>query len=295
MENQEKDQKVHLPVIDETDLLPTEKAHTSFSELTVHEECSWKHMLVYVKKLGNDKGNIHTAYGKMIHSNIESYLLNSVEPMQTEEQKVEEKQKFLEALKETELEYKDEEVEDYFQAAVRALSAFPEWFKRNYPDAEVVGVEIPLFEEVPELKNRFFKGYIDCVLKLPKKPRKGSKKPAEGHYYLVIDWKTTSWGWTREKKQDFAKLKQLAFYKHYLSQKYNVPYSDIKCSFVLVKRIVKPESEPFEIVPVSLGDGSITKALESLKKHLSILNKKLYLKNRNSCKYCQFKRTSDCT
>lgn len=295
MENQEKDQKVHLPVIDETDLLPTEKAHTSFSELIVHEECSWKHMLVYVKKLGNDKGNIHTAYGKMVHSNIENYLLNSVEPMQTEEQKVEEKQKFLEALKETELEYKDEEVEDYFQAAVRALTAFPEWFRRNYPDAEVAGVEIPLFEEVPELKNRFFKGYIDCVLKLPKKPRKGSKKPAEGHYYLVIDWKTTSWGWTREKKQDFAKLKQLAFYKHYLSQKYNVPYSDIKCSFVLVKRIVKPDAEPFEIVPVSLGDGSITKALESLKKHLSILNKKLYLKNRNSCKYCQFKRTSDCT
>lgn len=284
-----------LPVIDETNLLPTDKPHTSFSELTMHEECSWKHMLTYVKKLGTDKGNIHTVYGHLIHSNIENFLQSGVEPVATPEAVEEQRKKFQAELAETEIEYKPEEIEEFFQAGLVALRAFPEWFRAEFPDAEVVGIEVPLYEPVPPLENRFFKGYIDCVLKMPKKARKGSKKPAEGFNYMVIDWKTTSWGWTVDKKRDFNKQKQLAYYKHFISLKYNVPYSDIKCAFVLIKRIVKEDRGPFEIVPVSLGEGSIGKALDGLKRHLNVLNKSLFLKNRNSCKYCPYKGTVHCT
>lgn len=290
-----KTEEKSLPVIDETNLLPTEKPHTSFSELTMHEECSWKHMLTYIKKIGNDKGSIHTVYGHLIHSNIEQYLMTGVEPVATPEAVEEQRQKFVEDLAETGIEYKPEEVAQFFASGLVALRAFPEWFKSEFPDAEVVGVEIPLYEPVPPLENRFFKGYVDCVLKIPKKPRKNSKKPVEGHYFMVIDWKTTSWGWTVDKKRDFNKQKQLGYYKHYISQKYNVPYADVKCAFVLIKRLVKEDRGPFEIVPVSLGEGSITKAMDGLKKHLNILNKSLFLKNRSACKYCEYKSTVHCT
>ena len=32
---------------------------------------------------------------------------------------------------------------------------------------------------------------------------------------VIIDWKSTSWGWTADKKRDFQKQLQLVLYKHY--------------------------------------------------------------------------------
>ena len=52
----------------------------------------------------------------------------------------------------------------------------------------------------------------------------------------LIDWKTCSWGWRREKKSDKTLAYQLVFYKHFYAQKYEVDPKHIECHFVLLKR-----------------------------------------------------------
>lgn len=286
-----KPEKIQLPIFqkEEIGLLPTDKMHTSFSEMSNWSECSWRHMLAYVKKIEGDKGSIHTSFGKTVHDAIEHYLRDGKLHTDTEIVDI-----FKRELDGSEVEIKDKDFESFTASAIRLKNAFPAWFESEFPGAKVFAIEHLLFEKVPGIDGRYFKGFIDCVLKVPKVARKNSKKPAEGFNYVVIDWKTCSWGWNVEKKRDPMKIAQLAFYKHFFSAFFNVPLSDIKVAFVLAKRTPKADTIPFEVVPISVGTGTIDKALKLLRTHLLSVDKKLYMKNRSSCRWCSFKDTPHC-
>ena len=81
--------------------------------------------------------------------------------------------------------------------------------------------------EYKEKDNLMFKGFIDAIIKVP-------KKRGTGFTYWILDWKTAgSYGWRRDKKQDILMTAQLILYKHFWSRKHEVPLKDIRCGFIL--------------------------------------------------------------
>ena len=72
-----------------------------------------------------------------------------------------------------------------------------EFLDKEFPGWECFEAEEQLYEPIEDLKEPLsFKGFIDGVLKVP-------KKRGKGHEYWIIDWKTAgAWGWRRDKKQD---------------------------------------------------------------------------------------------
>ena len=132
-----------------------------------------------------------------------------------------------------------------------------------------------------------FKGFIDAVLKVP-------KKRGKGHVYWILDWKTAGpRGWSRDKKQDLGMTAQLILYKYFWSKKHDIPLKDIRCGFVLLKRGSKT-SKICSLVPVSVGDKTLNKGTKLMKNMISGVRKGFYLKNRNSCQYCSFYKTEHC-
>ena len=126
-----------------------------------------------------------------------------------------------------------------------------------------------------------FKGFIDVVLKTP-----------DGKYH-VIDWKTCSWGWDMRKKSDPILSYQLTLYKRFFAQKHNVEFKDVETHFALLKRTAKKNN--VEIFRVTSGPKKMKNALNLMTKALYNITKKNYLKNRLSCKQCDFYQTQHCT
>jgi hypothetical protein len=73
-----------------------------------------------------------------------------------------------------------------------------------------------------------FKGFIDMVIKT---------KDKRGNTILYIcDFKTCSWGWPVEKKQDRNLQYQILLYKHFLCKKFDLDPKFVRTAFVLLKR-----------------------------------------------------------
>jgi hypothetical protein len=162
----------------------------------------------------------------------------------------------------------------------------PAFLDEQFPGWTTVKAEQELYEPIED-KPVYFKGFIDAVIKVPKK--RGS-----GHNYWIIDWKTAqSYGWRRDKKQDILMTAQLMLYKHFWAKKFSIPLKDIRCGFVLLKRGGK-SGKICELVTVSAGPKSIEKAEKIMRSMISSVQKGFTLKNRNSCTYCPYKNTEHC-
>jgi hypothetical protein len=292
---------VHLPLFpqDKT-ILPTGKYHVSFSEVNTcsgGDGCGWKHKLKYVDG-HTEPDTEHTTYGHALHEALQDWLLqkDSVWFDWTERIELchEEVQKEFERIKFDPGE--ETLVSEWLDPIDGILHKVPTWMdaQPEFEGWKTVAAEIQLFEPIEGQVNKWFKGYIDAVIKVPKKARKGSKKAAPpGFIYWILDWKTTSWGWDKRKKQDKYKRMQLALYKHYLSIKLGIPLEDIRCGFVLLKRTAK-RGEHCELVEVSVGDKTRQEAVDLVSLSVNLITKRYWLKNRNSCRFCDFKGTPLC-
>lgn len=299
-------EEIQIPVQQEqlisvSDLLPTGRQHISYSELHDWIDCQWRHKLKYIDKITLDTESIHTLYGQHIHSAVESYVVQPKEdrkPIDTkrfvDEWHNKQIPEFLERMKAAGndkriKEYTDNKKE-FDESFEMIFEVIPSWLDETFPDWTIHGAELKLYESVERFNNRFFKGFIDCVIKVPKK-----KKPEEFDYH-ILDWKSTSWGWSFDKKTAFTKQMQLVLYKHFFARLQSVPMKDIKCAFVLLKR-KPPKANPkahCELVSVSVGPVTESKALEYVERMFMHLKKGLYNKNRSSCTYCNYKNTEHC-
>ena len=152
-----------------------------------------------------------------------------------------------------------------------------EKFGKLGEDWEVLKAEEQLYEPITEFTEaeKNFKGFIDLVVM--------SKKDKKVH---LIDWKTCSWGWKREKKSDTILAYQLVYYKHFWARKYDVNPKDVDCHFVLLKRTAKAGKKA-EFVRVTAAKKRTTNALNALTKALHNINKQNYIKNRAACTNCK--------
>lgn len=262
--------------------LPTGKCHISFSELKDWKECSFRHKLNYVMKLGSDLPSVHMDFGTACHSACENFLKTG--KMDLKVFKVKLHELWSAHAKISPKEFTAKSFKQFAKEGLALLPEIPEWFNATFPGWEYIDAEHYLYEPI-EGQEQAFKGLIDCIIKAPN---------AKGKWVTwIIDFKTTSWGWQAAKKSDESVKMQIILYKSFWSTKTSVDHKAIKCGFVLLKRTAKP-GQHIELVEVSSAEAVMKKSLTVVDNMLTSVKKGLAIKNRYSCQFCAYHATPHC-
>ena len=134
---------------------------------------------------------------------------------------------------------------DYFQKSKN----FNQFF--SLKDDELIAIEQPLNTEVrPGIR---FVGFIDMIVR-----SKWSGK------YRIIDFKTSTSGWSKYQKKDPVKNSQILLYKKFYAEMLGISQDMIDVEFIILKRKVS-ETTDFKIPRISRhvpanGKPSINKA-----------------------------------
>lgn len=272
------------------------KEHVSYSEVRQWKECPWRHKLLYLDKLRTFEESPHLHYGTIIHDACEHYL-------KTKELKIKEAQSKIKVAwdehgfdsedfiqlqtQRAELQgwkYKHSNLKDWLQWAEASIKSVPDFLDQTFPDWQIVSAEEPLYESMESIDTKF-KGYIDCIIKIPYK---------NDYKYWVLDWKTSNGrGWSLDKQRDFKTQAQVILYKHFWGTKNNIPLKNIQCGFILLKKL-KTVGKPCQLVKVSSGPKNLEKSRKMVRSMIKAVEKKFFLKNRDSCMFCEFKGTEFC-
>jgi len=281
-----------LPNNSNTIQFPTKKPHISYSEVRIWKECPWKHKLTYIDKIDLFKPSPFLDFGTAVHEGCES-IING-EPIDREGlcegiRSAWEKNGFDDQdwVSKQPGWYKYHHHDTWISWANSMWDHIPGFLDDTFPGWEPIKAEAELYENIDN-DNIKFKGFIDAIIKAP-------KKRGKGHEYWILDWKTANaYGWRREKKQDILMTAQLILYKHFWSKKLGIPLDEVRCGFILLKRGGKP-GKVCELVKVSAGPKALEKATKIVRSMLTMVRKEFYIKNRNSCTYCPYKDTEHCT
>jgi hypothetical protein len=277
------------------------KQHISFSELKNWEFCPYYHKLVYLDGLKGFKGNIFTAFGKAVHNVCEKAAQKKITSAEATTIFEKNFKKELDSLDSSDY-IKDAaaEAEMLEQGKKLAPLAFPALIAK-FTEFEVISAEEKLYEPIEKivekaarvnnnssLSNRKnsnsslssrnnFKGFIDLVIKTNEA---GKEK------YIIIDWKTCSWGWNMEKKSDPMVIYQLVLYKHFFCRKHNINPRSVEVYFGLLKRTAKKNQ--VELLRVTSGKRRTGNALSFMNKALINIRNQNFFKNRLKCRNCEF-------
>lgn len=278
---------------------PTKKPHVSYSEVRTWKECSWRHKLQQIDKLSMFEESPFLDFGTIVHEACEHFL--KTRELQLDKMEADlraawaekgfdspeyiENKRLLAESKGNKV-YPHDYIDSWVSWARNMITDLPAFMDKTFPNWEYVAAEQELYENIPNDEMKF-KGFIDGIIKVP--------TPRGGWRGWIIDWKTApAWGWHSNKKRDPLVTNQLALYKNYWTRKYNVNPKDIHCGFVLLKRNAQPGSV-CELVKVSVGPKAAAKADKMVSDMLAAVRKKMFFKNRDSCKYCEFLDTEHCT
>ncbi len=254
------------------------KQHISYSELKIWAECPFKHKVVYIDKQKGFQGNEYTAFGTTIHTLCENAVQGFLQEDEYDDFFNESFDGELAQLGETRQDLVDQ-MRDQAKSIMPLI--IPE-LSKTFEEYKVFSVEEKLYEKINDFSlDRYkFKGYIDLVL-----------KTADGKYH-VIDWKTCSWGWDRDKRSSKLVTYQLTLYKKFFCQKHNIDPKLVETHFALLKRTAKKDN--VEIFRVTSGPRKTDNATDLLRKALKSIENKMFIKNRLSCRLCEFRNTKIC-
>lgn len=261
--------------------LPTGKPHVSFSEIRDWKECSFRHKLKFVFKIDLGRPGPLMDFGTAVHASCEGFLKTRVMDTSRATNMIREVW-----AKNAELKgFEPAGLDGFIKEAEAILADVPAWMEENFPNWEYIDAEHFLYEPI-EGHPHAFKGFIDGVIRCD--------GPRGKKLIWLIDWKTTSWGWTMDKKSDDMVRAQLVLYKNFWSTKTGTDPKDVRCGFVLLKRSAKP-GHHCELVTASVGDVTTGRSLKVVTNMISSVKKGIAIKNRGSCTYCDYKDTPHCT
>ena len=271
------------------------KPHVSYSEVSMWQSCPWKHKLTYIDKVSTFEESPYLDYGTIVHDAVESFLKGSPIDIELAHDKIRAvwKKKGFDSPEFVEKQskkadsqgwkYRHVSLSGWLESAKNSLEQLPLFLEEEFPGWKPVSAEHYLYEDVDGTEAGKFKGFIDCVLELP------------NGRHVVIDWKTAGpRGWHRDKQRDFLVQAQLVLYKHYWMKESGKSSHQIKTAFVLLKRDSKP-GKSVSIVNVSAGPKARKKANKMVSGMLRGMNSGFSIKNRMSCKFCEFANTQYCT
>lgn len=259
------------------EILPTGKQHVSFSEVKTWKECSYRHNLAHVKKIGIQKPSPVLDFGTAVHAAHENFIKTGIMNAQIATDML------INAWK---LNSYEESLEKSLASANQILSEVSDFYSKTFPGWEPIAAEHFLYEKI-QSHQIAFKGYVDAIIKT---------KDKHGKVVVwILDVKTSQSGWRRDKRSDVMIQSQLGLYKNYWQQKNpEVALKDIRCGFILLKKSGKI-GERCELFSVSLGEVPIKRALKVVSNMITSVKKGIALKNRDSCTWCEFKDTEHCT
>lgn len=275
-------------------LLKNGKPHVSYSEVSIYQQCPFRHKLAYIDGLSVFESSPYLDYGTIVHDAVENFLKGNPIDIDLVHEKLRavwkekgfDTEEFI--LKQTSKaekqgwKYRHVATEGWLESSKNALQQLPSFLEEKFPGWRPVAAEHQLYESVQGDEEGRFKGFIDCVIELP-----------DGKH-VVIDWKTAGpRGWSRDQKRDFLKQAQIILYKHYWMQVTGKPSSQVKACFVLLKRDSKP-GKSVDIVEVSSGPKSIEQANKMVSGMLRGMKTGFKIKNKMSCKFCEFSGTVHC-
>ena len=270
-----------------TIMLPTGKAHVSYSEIKDWMDCSFRHKLKYVKKIDMFKPNTNLVFGTAMHSAIEHYVKTKTVDLGSAKKILDDA---WEVNKDNE-DFKKNNKEEFLNTIGNMLLDLPIFLDETFKGWELVQTEENLMEDFAPLFEKHaglsLKGFVDCVLKVP------AKKKGEWLYW-IIDWKSTARPWTKVKLQDQKVTMQLVLYKKFWADKHKVPIKSIRCGFVTMLKKAKP-GKFCRLIAISVGEVSINKSLIVINNSLTSIKRGMAIKNRNSCRFCDYKDTEHCT
>lgn len=258
--------------------------HISYSEFSKYAECGHRHLIEKYLALVSPTTSIHLIFGNAIHSSLELGLKHSYNlERRTNHFKEQFTKEMMDNLKDS-LEYK--ELDNFIlqgENILRLLST--EKILEKY---DLVGVEEPLYEVL--FPGFHFKGFIDLIVK-----HKTENK------YIIIDWKTSTEPWdVSKKKKDQIFMAQMRFYKYFYSKKFNVPFENIECKYIVLNRLKSkklPDLGFGNLQPVEIfsTEKEINESLDLIKEAVKSIHvenvfpkAKLNGKQKN-CYFCPFK------
>jgi len=208
---------------------------TSFSQITTFLNCPYKGYQNYIQKNRPFGGSVFTVFGTAMHETIQEYLSVMYTESIVATTKINWEDKLHAYICNAYAVNKEQngginfldsrDLLDIYEDGVEILKYFikkrDKYFKKT--GWELLGIEVPLEYEIK--KNVTFIGYIDVLL----------KEKATGKI-IIIDLKTSFYGWKDKQKKDIIKRLQLQLYKKFYSEQFNVPYSDIEVQFIILKR-----------------------------------------------------------
>lgn len=261
----------------------------SFSEISTWINCPFQHMLAYVKRISTYEENPHNKFGDIAHIFASDFLKarhvdeNCRVPLKTSNV----------YHKMIDDEWKKHNFGDPKASPENApinwhvildnvMADIGPYMDKTFPNWECLDAEHKMFETIEGYPPKF-KGYIDGVITCLDK--KGKRQ------VWLIDWKFTKF-WSVDKKRDFNTQLQLILYKHFWSKKFNIPFKEIRCAFILAKKTSKP-GKIFERVIVSVGPITHEKGMKVIKNMLGAVSRGFNPKKRN-CMFCPFKETTHC-
>lgn len=267
-------------------MLPTGKPHVSFSEIRDWYECSYRHKLRHVDKIDLSTPSTNLTFGTATHAVAEHFL-------NTKEIDLSKAREILDADWKKFGDSKDflaNDREKFMVTIGNIMLDLPTFLNETFPGWSHVAAEESLYEDLKSFFEKhdglFFKGFIDCVLSVP------GKRPDDLTYW-ILDFKTANRPWNLDKIKDDKTRMQLVLYKRFWSEKHNVPMKSIRCGFITLLKNGKP-GKLCHLIPVSVGDVTATRALTVLNNSLTSIKKGMAIKNRNSCKYCDYYQTEFC-
>jgi RecB family exonuclease len=264
--------------------------------------CPQQYKLHYIDGLSQSTSNIHSVFGSAMHETLQEYLDKCLRISKSQADKMMDLKEMLKNkmkdfyLKELEqyqkhISTKEEMIEfledgnlilDYFQKPKNFNNFF------SLKDDELVAIEQPINTKI--LENVNFLGFIDFIVR--------NKKNGK---YRVIDFKTSTKGWSKYQKADPIKNTQILLYKKFYAEMLNISQDMIEVEFIILKRKVS-ENTDYNIPRISRhipanGKPSINKAWNGF---LSFVNEvfdengnyktdiEYYKKPSKMCNYCEF-------
>lgn len=263
--------------------------------------CQWRWKLDYLDGNRSKIYSVHMDFGTAIHGAIEQYRSSKPNPYVTIEVTVFFFKQYFKYLYDKNKEhYTKKDFNSPFSfftdAGENILLKLDEC--DEITNAKVVYNEYMLNTDIDRSDdiNIRFKGYIDFVIKT--KDKRGKT------ILYVIDFKTCSWGWGNDKKQDKNLHFQILLYKHFLCKTFGLDPKNVRTAFVLLKKKPSGNSPPVEFFPISAGPISVQRAVDELNKSISEMSSRLksnsLIKNTNNCisdygDRCPYLDTNLCT
>jgi hypothetical protein len=277
-------------------------ARVSFSQYSMWSSCPNQYKLAYIDKLSESTSNIHAVFGTAMHETLQEYLNICLRISKSQADKTINLKDFLKErmrqlyLKESnngeiDICTKEELVEfledgnillDWFQKSKN----FNKFFSLKHD--ELVAIEQPINTKIADNVN--FLGFIDLIT-----------KDTYTNRYKIIDFKTSTRGWSDYQKKDPVKNAQILLYKKFYSEMLNISMDMIDVEFIILKRKVEirediPTHRIGRHVPAN-GKPSINKAWTGFKEFVDTVfdvegNYRMQIeyakKPSKLCEWCEF-------